>query len=103
MFAKLYGNDVDQILVLLGTNDEGNPEVSFYYQPEGRGVLCTVASWDENSDKTQNKAKKAFDAIDETYARRMVKKMCDLQGFKMSANNTKGEGTTSTSRLEKWF
>ena len=71
MFAKLYGPDDRQILVLLGTNDEGNPSVGFLIQPEGLGVCRAELSWDD-SDEGWDKAEEAFALIDEAKAEAMT-------------------------------
>ena len=74
MFAKLYGNDDDQILVMLQENAEngGVPELRFFFEPEGLGV-CSVASIFEDGCSTSwVKAQKAFDNMTEEKARKII-------------------------------
>ncbi|MEQ1560396.1 MAG: hypothetical protein ABL933_15855 [Methyloglobulus sp.] len=58
MFAKLYG-EINQVLVKLDTNDEGNPELRFYTKPEGLGV-CSLALEFADTDEGWDKAEKAL-------------------------------------------
>ena len=81
MFAKLFGTDKDQILVKLDTNDDGNPEIRFYFEPEGLGVCSIASSWKDDSDKSWDKAEAAFALIDEEKARNVVSEMI-LKSFK---------------------
>lgn len=61
MFAKLF-NDTEfgQILVVLNTCDEGNPQIVFSFQPEDLGV-CNM------SMNAKNDSEKAFDSFDKFF------------------------------------
>ena len=45
MFAKLFFDNADQVLVKLDSDDEGNPEIRFYCEPNGLGVCSAVLSF----------------------------------------------------------
>ena len=76
MFAKLFGPDENQILVVFETNDEGRPTI--YVTTEHDGMLVKVApSW-EDSDSGWDKAEKAFAEMDEAKARQFVKPTIDF-------------------------
>lgn len=75
MFAKLYGNDDNQVLVKLDTSDEGNPEVRFFFEPKGLGVCSVAMSWNDDSDESWDKAEKAFANVTEERARSMAEKV----------------------------
>lgn len=69
MFAKLFGGDSDQVLVKLDMNEDGNPEVRVYFEPEGFGVCSIAIGWNDDSDESWNLATKAFKKMDERSAR----------------------------------
>ena len=83
MFAKLYGTDVDQVLVKLAAGEDGNPEVRMYCQPEGLGVCSVAAGWDDDSDASWDKAEKAFAEIDEFKAREWAQALYRQLGVSM--------------------
>lgn len=70
-FAKLFGTDDDQILVMLDESDEETPEISLHFKPEGYGV-CKIGSSFKDTEEGRQQAQAAFDAIDESIARKMV-------------------------------
>jgi hypothetical protein len=69
-FAKLYGNDENQVLVKLGAADDG-PEIQFYFQPPGLGV-CMLAIGFPASAEGWEAAETAFASTTEDRARRVV-------------------------------
>lgn len=74
MFAKLFGEDDDQVLVKLDRTEDGNPEVRVYFEAEEFGIgICSIASsWEDDSDASWDKAETAFASLDEQKARGMV-------------------------------
>lgn len=66
-FAKLFGNDDNQVLVKLDTSEDGGPEVRFFVKPDGLGV-CSQAAEYEDSDEGWDKAEAFFAGIDEKRA-----------------------------------
>ncbi len=83
MFAKLYGNDENQILVKLGEDPEnGNPEVRIYFQPQDLGVCSLALSWNDNSDESWGKAEKSFLEMNETKAIAAINKVYDQFSLK---------------------
>lgn len=68
MFAKLYDTDKGQIVVMLQSNDEGNPEIRFFVEPPGLGVCSMAFSFDGDDDNTWNAAEASFDKVDEAMA-----------------------------------
>lgn len=71
MFAKLYGTDDDQVLVMLDTNQDGDPCVRFSCKPEGVGVCTFSMGWDDTDDGW-DKAEQYFANVDEEKARQIV-------------------------------
>ncbi len=71
MFAKLYGADKDQVLVKMDTNEECNPEVRVFVQPEGLGV-CSIAVSFKDDDAGWKKAQECMDEMTEEKARLMA-------------------------------
>lgn len=70
MFAKLFDTEeFGQIVVLNQTDDGGNPQLAFLFNPRGLGV-CTIAVNFTNGDeeKCAAAADAAFDSIDEAAA-----------------------------------
>ncbi len=76
MFAKLFGTDKDQVLVMLVDDDEGNPTVRTSVQPEGMGV-CSVASGFSDDDEGWAKAEKMFAAMTEAKAQKVANSLRD--------------------------
>jgi len=71
-FAKLYNNENgDQILVVRGTNEAGNPAVNFSFIPDGLGLCSVGPSWKNNS-KGWNSAEAYFEKVDEQSAIKIV-------------------------------
>lgn len=70
-FAKLFGPESDQVLVLFDEGDEG-PHVKIYCQPPGLGVCATTLGFPEKSyasvDEAWNKAEACFAEMDEARA-----------------------------------
>jgi hypothetical protein len=69
-FAKLFETeDRGQLLVLLKTDENGNPEVRFFAQPESLGVCSVAIGWEDDSERSWSLAEKAFEKTDEAIAR----------------------------------
>ena len=63
-FAKLFeSKEYGQILMVLDTGDEAQPEVRFSFMPENLGV-CSVALKFEDTDAGWEEAEKAFTKFD---------------------------------------
>lgn len=71
MFAKLFGPDDNQVLVLLDADKQGHPALVVHFQAPGAGVCRVVLSY-EDSARGWELAEKAFSEIDEADARRAV-------------------------------
>lgn len=79
-FAKLFGSDEDQILVVLDSDEDGNPAVIFSSKPKGLGVCRASVSFDD-SDEGWRKAEIVFGNANEENARSFVQKMHDDMGI----------------------
>lgn len=77
MFAKLFGDDKNQILVKIDSSDVGSPEVRFYFEPKGLGV-CSMAIGFSEDDAGWDKAEACFASMDEDKATRIVNEQIDL-------------------------
>ena len=75
MFAKLYGTDDDQVLVLLTTNDECEPSLEYHYKMMPQGIMCTTAIDFKDSDEGWALAEKTLAAMTEEMARAFVAKV----------------------------
>jgi uncharacterized protein YkuJ len=76
-FAKLFERDGKQVLVKIDVNDEGNPEVRFYVQPDGLGVCSIAYQQDDDSDASWARAEKSFDEeVTEEKAWEVAEKIC---------------------------
>jgi hypothetical protein len=70
MFAKLFGNNDDQVLVLKKTDDKnGNPMIEIFFKPEGLDVCSINIEFKDDSDKSFNECDNIFCQIDENTAR----------------------------------
>ena len=76
MFAKLYTNENNQILVKIEGAD-GGPEVRFYFEPKDLGVCSFALSFDD-SDEGWDKAEEFFEKIDEKMAIETVEKQTKM-------------------------
>jgi hypothetical protein len=77
-FAKIYGGDTDQILVLIDSGDSG-PEVRLYFEPDGLGV-CNVSLKYADTDDGWDRAEAAFNAITESDAKAIVAQAMEQAG-----------------------
>jgi hypothetical protein len=67
-FAKLFETtEFGQVLVKLGENDNGDPEIRFFSEPPSMGV-CEFAVTYEASDEGDAKAELILQRIDEEMA-----------------------------------
>lgn len=71
MFAKLYETNFGQILVKADTDEDGRPEVRFYFEPDGFGICNQAASFHDNDEGWDNQ-QKYFDSVDEAVATKLV-------------------------------
>lgn len=71
MFAKLFGSDDDQILVTVGSAEDGRPEVKFAFEPKGLGV-CHIAASYPDTDEGWDKAELALKEMTEEKARAAI-------------------------------
>ena len=70
MFAKLYGPPSDQILIMRGTDDAGDPEVRIFFMPPGDFFgLCSFAFGFPDTEAGSLQANLAFDTMTEAQAR----------------------------------
>lgn len=79
-FAKLYGNDVDQILVMLNVGGGDEPEVRFHVQPEGEMLRSFAASF-EDDDSGAAKAQATFDNVTGPSARAYVTSALSMESI----------------------
>jgi len=71
MFAKLYGTDDDQVLVMLDTDKNNDPRVNFFFQPPSFGV-CSFGVGFKDTDAGWDQAEAVFASIDEEKARKAI-------------------------------
>jgi hypothetical protein len=78
MFAKLFETKIGQILLKVeASEDNGNPEVKFYFEPEELGVCSMSFTQRDDSDSSWDAAYDFFNSIDEDIAYKTVKKVID--------------------------
>lgn len=70
MFAKIFGPDDGQILVVVCETDTG-PEVRFSTQPDGFNV-CSIATKYEDTDKGVEDARTFFRKVNNAVAQRFA-------------------------------
>jgi len=67
-FARLYNHpEYGQVLVLLKSDEENNPSLSFMVVPPGLDVCCASFSWKDN-DEGWKYARESFEDVDEEAA-----------------------------------
>ena len=73
MFAKLFGPDNDQVMVLLDQNqDNGKPELRFHWMPPKLGV-CTVAfTAKDDTNESWDTMEKNLHKLTEADARKFI-------------------------------
>lgn len=75
MFCKLYATKTGhQILVKLSGDDENNPEVRFYCEPDGLGV-CSIAAKYPDTNEGWNQAQDVFEKVTEDTATEMANRI----------------------------
>lgn len=79
-FAKIFNTDKGQILALKQTNDEGNPEVRVFVEPENLGV-CSIAVSRNDNDAGWDAIDSLFEKIDENIALNMVLKLFEMSDY----------------------
>jgi hypothetical protein len=60
MFAKLFDTKYGQVVVLKQDNEDGDPEIRFYAEPEGLGVCSMAFSYEEDK---RDKQEEGFDKV----------------------------------------
>ena len=80
-FAKLFGEGESQILTIIQSNDQGEPEVRVFFQVRGFGVSSAALSFNDN-DAGWDKAGRIFANTDESVARAFVDKALEHTGIK---------------------
>lgn len=81
-FAKLFTfPDIGQVLVTLDETDDhesNGPEVKFQFVPEGLGVCAVrLSKFGSDEESAWKKAEDAFAAVDEAFAYKTAKHVCD--------------------------
>jgi hypothetical protein len=71
-FAKLFATDLGQVLVVIDSGDDGSPEISIRFKPEGLGVCALTVSNFSDDDTGHDAAELLFNGIDEKVARVFV-------------------------------
>lgn len=69
-FAKLFGSDDNQVLVMIDSGDDG-PEVRLSFKPQEMGV-CSFAARYDDTDEGWDSAEAFFDSVTEEVARKIV-------------------------------
>lgn len=66
MFAKIFtGDEFGQVVVMKKTNDDGNPEIRFYYETENEDLdVCETAYAYHDTEDGWNKRDKKFEEIE---------------------------------------
>lgn len=59
-FAKLFETEKGQIVVLLQTNEDNDPEIRFFVKPENMGVCSTAFGYEEDDFEG---AQEGFDKV----------------------------------------
>lgn len=79
-FAKLYESQtLGQIVVMKDSNDEGDPSIKFFFQPEGFGVCCFLLNFTAvDEDAAWAKCDKAFDKVDAEMTFELVRKQAAM-------------------------
>jgi len=72
MFAKLYGEDKDQILVKMDSSENNKAEVRFYFEPDGLGVCSSALQYKSDDPESWDKAENFFKEVTEEKARAFV-------------------------------
>ncbi|WP_287497510.1 hypothetical protein [Pandoraea sp. CB10b_02] len=76
-FAKLYETAIGQIVVMRQMGDDG-PEIAFFFDPEVEPLgVCSVKLGFSDDDDGHDKADKAFDAVTEEGAIKVVTSQID--------------------------
>lgn len=60
MFAKLYDTKYGQVVVMKQDNEDGEPEIRFYAEPEGLGVCSMAFSYEEDD---RDKQEEGFEKV----------------------------------------
>lgn len=86
-FCKLYEHpEIGQILVKMDSDDDGDPEIRFYFTPDGLGV-CSCALGFPDTDLGYELQERAFEKIDEESAVSAVRSVLDMEATKILAGS----------------
>ena len=77
MFAKLYETSLGQVVVLRQSNNDGEPEIRFYYEPEGLGVSSMAFCYTDDEDGWQGQ-QEGFEKITLEMAEVAVKQLSNI-------------------------
>lgn len=79
-FAKLFESETyGQIAVIKQTNDDGDPEIRFYFQPPGLGVCSNALSFgDGNEDESFDLQDKAWELVTLEASESIAKSVFDM-------------------------
>lgn len=86
-FAKLYETERGQIVVIRQPNDDGNPEIRFFFRTNSPALsVCSMgiafkaytAGGDEDEDAAIQRADAAFAALDEEKVKLKVFEQMDM-------------------------
>ena len=72
MFAKLFDTSYGQVVVLKQGNEDNEPEVRFFAEPEGLGVCSMAIGFEEDAWED---ADTAFDKVDLAMAEAAAKQL----------------------------
>jgi hypothetical protein len=73
MFAKSFETSRGQVLVMKNSNNVGDPELQFYFEPEGLGVCSINLGFGEDSDRAWDALQDAFNQSDIVLAEKIAK------------------------------
>jgi hypothetical protein len=80
MFAKMFGKENNQVLVLLNANDDGKPSVKIMFEPSGLGVCSIGPAW-EDTKEGWDRAEQVFKEMTEDKARDSIEQVCKDLGI----------------------
>lgn len=75
MFAKFFDTKYGQVVVMKQGNDDGNPEIRFFAEPEGLGVCSVAFSYGEDD---WDKADEGFEQVNLEMAEQAAKQLMEF-------------------------
>lgn len=76
MFAKIYGPDVQQVLILKDEDEEGNPQLKIMTNADSGGIVSLGMGFDDTDDGWE-KLDRAFEQMDEVTALKYISNLLD--------------------------